>query len=48
MSNKNKKILTDDTTKYGEFICSFHQWLPISKQKEKAKEIENMTKPNEK
>lgn len=34
----------DETTKYGEFICSYDFWLPIDKQKEQAKKMENMTK----
>ncbi len=34
----------DETTKYGEFICSYDLWLPIDRQKEKAKKMENMTK----
>ena len=34
----------DELTKYGEFICSFDGWLPIDKQKEQAKRMENMTK----
>lgn len=34
----------EDTTKYGEFVCSEYQWLPIEKQKEQAKKMANMTK----
>lgn len=34
----------DEITKYGEFVCSFDAWLPIDKQKEQAKKMENMTK----
>ena len=29
--------------KYGEFVCTFHAWLTIEKQKEEAKRMENMT-----
>ena len=39
-SEKNK----EDTTKYGEFIPSFHEWIPIEKQKSKAEYLENITK----
>lgn len=42
---KNKKAPRQiNTTKYGEFVCSAYQWLPIGKQKEQVKEIEKMTK----
>lgn len=33
----------EDTTKYGEFVTSYFAWVPLSKQKEKAEELENMT-----
>ena len=29
---------------YGEFICSYDAWLPLEKQKEEAKRMEEMTK----
>lgn len=51
--NRNEKRVSDnyskeslhaeDSTKYGEFISSFHKWLPIEKQKEQAKEMEDLT-----
>ena len=34
----------EDTTKYGEFISTYFAWIPLSKQKERAREMENMTK----
>ena len=34
----------EDVTKYGEFVSSYFAWLAPEKQKEKAKDIENMTK----
>lgn len=34
----------EDTTKYGEFISSYFAWIPLEKQKKKAKEMEEMTK----
>lgn len=33
-------------TKYGEFVCSYFGWLPISVQKERAEELNKMTKKN--
>ena len=34
----------EDTTKYGEFVSSYFAWLTLEKQKNKAEEIENITK----
>lgn len=34
----------DETTKYGEFVCSYDIWLPLEKQKEQAEKMEKMTK----
>lgn len=42
--SKNKKIQKENTTKYGEFVCSAYDWLPIEKQKEQTKKMEEMTK----
>ncbi len=36
----------EDNAKYGEFISTYFAWVPLSKQKEKAREMENMTKNN--
>ena len=44
MKQKNKK----NVTKYGEFIPTFHAWLGLEEQKERAKELMNMTKKNKK
>lgn len=38
----------DDTTKYGEFICSFDAWLPLDVQKEQARKMQKMTKKDSK
>lgn len=34
----------ENSTKYGEFICSYDVWLPLDKQKEQAEKMEKMTK----
>lgn len=34
----------EDTTKYGEFISSYFAWLTLDRQKQNAKEMEEMTK----
>jgi len=38
----------ENTTKYGEFVCSFHQWLPLDKQKEQAKKLSKLTQERKK
>ena len=44
-NNLNKEISNiEDSTKYGEFISSFFSWNTLEGQKEKAKDLENMTK----
>lgn len=30
-------------TKYGEFVCTEFEWLPLDKQKENAKRFEKLT-----
>ena len=37
----------ENIDKYGEFVCSYFAWLQPSSQKEKAKELSNMTKKKE-
>ena len=47
--NENKElIIEEDTTNYGEFVTSYFAWVPLPVQKEKAEEIENMTKKEDK
>lgn len=38
----------EDATKYGEFISSYFAWISLPDQKEKAEELENITKKQEK
>ncbi len=40
---KPQKEYGEDTTKYGEFVCSNYHWLPPEKQKEQSKRLENIT-----
>ena len=44
----NVDDLSEDTTMFGEFVCSFHKWIPLSKQKNAADELANMTNKEEK
>lgn len=49
INNENKKIeYAEDKTKYGEFISSFFGWISPSRQKERANELNDMTKKQEK
>ena len=45
--NKNMEIaiheVGEDNTKYGEFVSTYFAWIPLSKQKERAREMEVMT-----
>lgn len=38
----------EDTTKYGEFVSSYFAWLTLDRQKKTARELENITKKNNK
>ena len=38
--------LKEDSTKYGEFVCSCYKGLPLDEQKKQAKHLENITKSN--
>lgn len=44
MQKNNKDNIGENTTKYGEFVCTEYQWLPLEKQKEQAEKMANMTK----
>ena len=33
----------EDSTKYGEFVSSYFAWITLDGQKEKAKELEDIT-----
>ena len=46
MTNKKKENNKENTTKYGEFVCTEFEWLPLDKQKEKAKKLDEITKEN--
>lgn len=39
--------ISEDSTKYGEFISTYFAWIPLEKQKERAKELEKITKTKE-
>lgn len=39
-----KEEFGEDQTKFGEFICTFHEWLPLDKQKKEIEKLEKITK----
>ena len=45
--NKNKRE-KEDATKYGEFVSSYFGWISPEKQKDRGKELEKITKKEEK
>ena len=51
MSKKQKQThpeVGEDATQYGEFVSSYFAWVPLPDQKEKAKQMANMTKKEKK
>lgn len=44
---EEKYEVGEDSTKYGEFISSYFAWISLPNQKERAEELDAMTK-NEK
>lgn len=43
MDKTNKR---ENSTKYGEQVCSEFAWLPLDKQKEKAEKLSKITESN--
>ena len=41
---EQKYEVGEDSTKYGEFISSYFAWISLPNQKERAEELQNMTK----
>ncbi len=39
-----KEEKRENTTQYGEQVCSEFAWLPLDKQKENAEKFDKMTK----
>ena len=46
--DKFKEEIGEDATLYCEFVFSYHNWLPIEKQKEQAEKMQKITKNNNK
>ncbi len=47
-TNKKELKEKEDSTKYGEAVPSMFAWTGLEEQKEKAKQLENATKKNNK
>lgn len=41
---KKEKQKKNNTTQYGEFVCSEYHWLPLDKQKKQAEKLSKITK----
>ena len=37
----------EDATKYGEFVSSYFAWIPLPDQKQRAEELDKMTKKSD-
>ena len=48
MKEDKDKIINEDTTKYGEFVSSYFEWITPDEQKQKAKELEQLGKKDKK
>lgn len=46
-NGKKEKMKKEDASKYGEFVSSYFGWVSIEKQKDRAEELENITKREE-
>lgn len=48
-NEKRKKVQKEkeDASKYGEFVSSYFGWVSMEKQKDRAEELENITKKEE-
>lgn len=44
VDNKFDSEVGEDVTAYGEFISSYFAWIPLSRQKRRAEELNEMTK----
>lgn len=48
MKDKKNKEIGEDATQYGEFVSSYFSWVTPEEQRKRTKEIEKMTKKEEK
>ena len=40
--------ISEDVTAYGEFLCSYFTWITPSRQKQRAEQLNEMTKNKDK
>ena len=43
---KEEPAQIEDTTKYGEFVSSYFAWIGLNRQKNRADELNEMTRKN--
>ena len=48
MQKDKKEHKKEDTTKYGEFVSSYFEWITPDEQRQKAKELEQLGKKDKK
>ena len=41
--DENREKKKEDTTKYGEFVPSYFEWMTLEEQKKRAEELNQMT-----
>ena len=44
MDDEKNKYQKENTTKYGEFVPSYFEWMTLEEQKKRAEELNKMTK----
>lgn len=47
VARRDEPEVGEDSTKYGEFVSSYFAWIPLPEQKQKAEEMNKMTKKKE-
>lgn len=46
--NNKKQEISEDTTKYGEFVSSYFGWISLEEQKRQAEKLQKITKKEDK
>ena len=48
MKKSEDELKKENTTKYGEFVSSYFEWITPDEQRQKAKELEQLGKKDKK
>ena len=46
MKKSEDELKKENTTKYGEFVSSYFAWIGLNRQKNRADELNEMTRKN--